>query len=115
MSCRRPNTVRRERHVAAALLGIALGWCGRSIAADETDTALAEGPGRDETRAACSMCHSLDYIVMNSPILDRAGWRKTVDKMVTVMGAPLTDAEVATIVDYLDRHYGTSRARTGGP
>jgi hypothetical protein len=53
------------------------------------------------------MCHSLDYIVMNSPIQDAAGWDKTVRKMMTVYGAPLTPEESAAIVAYLARHYGT--------
>jgi hypothetical protein len=36
----------------------------------------------------------------------RAGWQKTVDKMITIMGAPLTPEEASVIVDYLDRHNG---------
>jgi len=75
-------------------------------ASDETEIVLAEDEGRMKTQAACSMCHSLDYIVMNSPFLDRAGWEKTVRKMVHVMGAPLTPQDEMTIVDYLARHYG---------
>lgn len=52
------------------------------------------------------MCHSLDYIIMNSPFQDQAGWEKTVQKMTTVYGAPLTADEAAAIVAYLSRHYG---------
>jgi hypothetical protein len=52
------------------------------------------------------MCHSLDYIVINSPFQDRTGWEKTVRKMVNVMGAPLTEEDVAVIVRYLASHYG---------
>lgn len=92
----------RGRMMVAAILALP----AYAIAADETSIALADGPGRDRVQAACSMCHSLDYIVMNSPIQDKAGWEKTVSKMVTVMGAPLTPEETAAIVAYLDRHYG---------
>ena len=77
-----------------------------ATAENETAIALADGPGRDQVQAACSMCHSLDYIVMNSPIQDQAGWDKTVKKMVTVFGAPLTAEESSAIVAYLARHYG---------
>ena len=77
-----------------------------ATAEDESTTVLADGPGRDQVQAACSMCHSLDYIVMNSPIQDQAGWDKTVKKMVSVFGAPLTAEESAAIVAYLARHYG---------
>jgi hypothetical protein len=77
-----------------------------AVGADETGFALADGPGRERVQASCSMCHSLDYIVMNSPFQDKAAWGKTVNKMVTVFGAPLTPEESAVIVAYLDRHYG---------
>ncbi|MGH8249209.1 MAG: cytochrome c [Steroidobacteraceae bacterium] len=95
-----------SRNSAAALLGFALTLPLQGLAADESSVVLADGPGREQVQAACSMCHSVDYVVMNSPILDRAGWEKTVNKMVTVFGAPLTSEEVAEIVSYLDSHYG---------
>lgn len=88
------------------LLGALLALPASPVAADETTLALAEGPGRDQVQASCSMCHSLDYIVMNSPFQDKAAWEKTVNKMVAVFGAPLTPEESAAIVAYLDRHYG---------
>lgn len=75
-------------------------------AAGETGVVLVDAPGREQVQAACSMCHSLDYIVMNSPFLDRSGWERTVNKMVAIMGAPLSKQEVAEITMYLDRHYG---------
>ncbi len=43
-------------------------------AADETGIALAEGEGRERVQVVCSMCHSLDYIVINSPFQDRTAW-----------------------------------------
>ena len=76
------------------------------VAADETDIVLADDPARVRVQAACSMCHSLDYIEMNSPFLDRAGWERTVKKMITVMGAPLTEEQAAEVIDYLAKHYG---------
>lgn len=79
-------------------------------ASDETDLVLVDAPGRARVQAACSMCHSLDYIVMNSPFLDRGGWERTVNKMVTVMGAPLSAEDAAEITAYLDRHYGRDSA-----
>lgn len=92
-----------DRRAALAALLAAL-YAPLATAA-ETPVALAAGPGRDTVVAACGMCHSLDYIVINSPILDRAGWEKTVRKMTHVMGAPLADQQVAEIVAYLATHY----------
>jgi len=97
----------REWTAAVALLLVGF---GPAVRAGESSVALAPGEGLDRVQAACAMCHSLDYIVMNSPFQDRAGWEKTVTKMVKVMGAPIAAEDVATIVTYLDAHYGK-----GGP
>jgi cytochrome c5 len=80
--------------------------------ADESKLQLADDPARAQVQAICSACHSVDYIVMNSPFQDRAGWEKTVTKMIKVMGAPIESADAAVIVDYLDRHYGAARTST---
>jgi len=96
----------RNHEFVASLLVASLTAPACATADDETTLALADGPGRDQVQAACSMCHSVDYIVMNSPIQDQAGWDKTVKKMVTVFGAPLTAEESAAIVAYLARRYG---------
>jgi mono/diheme cytochrome c family protein len=75
-------------------------------AGDETSLKLVPGDGLERVQAACAICHSLDYIVMNSPFQDRAGWEKTVTKMVKVMGAPIAPEDAAAIVDYLATNYG---------
>ena len=43
---------------------------------------------------------------MNTKIPDRAGWEKTVGKMINVMGAPIDDADKQIIIDYLAQNYG---------
>lgn len=77
-----------------------------SALADESVIKLKTGPGKELVTANCVMCHSLDYIPMNSVFLDRRGWEKTVDKMINVMGAPIEPENVAPIVDYLTGNYG---------
>ncbi|MEO8165793.1 MAG: cytochrome c [Betaproteobacteria bacterium] len=77
-----------------------------SALAGESDFELKEAPGQGLVAANCSMCHSLDYIQMNSPFLDRKGWEASVNKMIKVMGAPVADADVQKIVDYLASQYG---------
>ena len=74
--------------------------------AEESQLRLVDGPGRQLVEANCVMCHSLDYIPMNSPFLDRKGWEASVNKMVKVMGAPIAEADAQKIVDYLAAHYG---------
>jgi sulfite dehydrogenase (cytochrome) subunit B len=43
---------------------------------------------------------------MNSPFLDRKGWEASVGKMIKTMGAPVAEADVQNIVDYLVSQYG---------
>jgi len=74
--------------------------------AQESQLRLRDGPGRQLVEANCVMCHSLDYIPMNSPFLDRKGWEASVNKMIKVMGAPIAEADAQKIVDYLAGQYG---------
>ena len=74
--------------------------------AQESQLRLRDGPGRQLVEANCVMYHSLDYIPMNSPFLDRKGWETSVNKMIAVMGAPIVESDVQKIVDYLASHYG---------
>jgi cytochrome c5 len=77
-----------------------------SASAAENQIVLKEGQGKDLVISQCAMCHSLDYITMHAKILDRAGWEKTVGKMIKVMGAPIDNADKQIIIDYLARNYG---------
>ena len=72
----------------------------------EQDIRLKDGPAAEAVRANCSICHSLDYIQMNSPFMKKAAWQATVNKMVKVMGAPIGSEDIPAIVDYLVKNYG---------
>ena len=74
--------------------------------ADEAAIKLKDGAGRDLVEKNCVACHSLDYIPMNSPFLDRKGWEASVTKMIKAMGAPVAAEDVPGLVDYLVRNYG---------
>lgn len=73
--------------------------------ADENAIVLKNGQGKELVSSQCAMCHSLDYITMNADVLDRAGWEKTVGKMMTIMNAPINDTDKKIIVDYLVKNY----------
>jgi len=77
-----------------------------ALGADESSIQLKEAPDAATVRAYCSMCHSADYIPMNSKFLKRAGWEAEVRKMIKVMGAPIPDEQAAKIIDYLSANYG---------
>ena len=65
------------------------------------------GPGLDKVEGNCGVCHSLDYVQMNSPFLNAAGWNAEVTKMIKAFGAPISDADAKTIADYLAKNYGS--------
>ena len=85
------------------LLGLAIAT-GAVIAQERIE--LRDAPGRAQVEANCGSCHSLDYIVMNSPFLDRQGWDGSVTKMIKVFGAPISAEDAKAIVDYLSANYG---------
>ena len=74
--------------------------------ADESAIKLKEGAGRELVEKSCVACHSLDYIPLNSPFLDRKGWEASVTKMIKAMGASIAAEDVPGLVDYLVRNYG---------
>lgn len=88
------------------MLILALALAGATCWADEGQVKLKDAPGREAVEANCTMCHSLDYVQINSPFLDRKGWEGSVNKMIKVMGAPIRSEDMAAIVDYLSSNYG---------
>jgi mono/diheme cytochrome c family protein len=73
--------------------------------AQEPTIELKKAPGLDKVETNCAVCHSLDYIQMNSPFPDAALWDAEVTKMIKVYGAPISDADAAAIADYLKHNY----------
>lgn len=89
--------------VAAA--GLALAATALAARAGEETLRLKDAPGRDLAQGRCAVCHSLDYIPGNAPVMDRAGWGKIIQKMRDRFGAPVTDTEAQQILDYLAANY----------
>jgi hypothetical protein len=61
---------------------------------------LPDGPGKATMMGSCIICHSPRYITMQ-PFFPRKTWEAQVDKMRKVYGAPIPDAAVPDIVNYL--------------
>jgi sulfite dehydrogenase (cytochrome) subunit B len=87
-----------------SLIGALLLLAGPALANEQAIT-LKPGDGLDTVQANCGACHSLDYIVMNSPFPTAAVWDAEVTKMVKTFGAPITDADSKKILDYLVKAY----------
>ena len=87
------------------LLLCATSCASLALAAGEETVKLRDAPDRDLVVARCSTCHSVDYVQMNAPVLDPAGWQKSVRKMIDQFGAPISEADAKSIVDYLAANY----------
>jgi hypothetical protein len=94
----------------AAITAIAV---AASQAAENT-AHLKRGPGLDKVVAHCNACHSLDYIAINGPFLDRSGWDAEVAKMINAFGAPIDPTDAKVIAEYLETNYG-SRPQAPAP
>jgi hypothetical protein len=69
---------------------------------------LKPGPGEGATAAACSACHTSDYIVMNSTFLTAEAWKLEVTKMRSAFGALIDDANATEIETYLAANYAVA-------
>ena len=90
----------------SALVTIVLIGAVATAFAQERPIPLKEAAGRTVTENICSGCHSLDYIRINAPFMNRQTWTASVNKMVQMFGAPIAPNDAATIIDYLTANYG---------
>lgn len=88
------------------LAALAAALLATSALAEEQEIKLKAGPGLDKVEGNCNACHSLDYIQMNSPFLAPAQWEAEVNKMKGPIGAPISDDDAKTIIEYLKANYG---------
>jgi len=63
------------------------------------------GPGMNETKTYCTICHSAAYVYMQPP-LSRDVWKAEVIKMQKAFGCPIPDAKIDTVVNYLVEQNG---------
>ena len=66
--------------------------------------------GYAKARSSCMTCHSAEYIRYQPSTAPRAYWESMVKRMKAVFNAPIDDADLAEIVDYLVKTYGAERA-----
>jgi cytochrome c553 len=71
-----------------------------------TESAL---PGYAKARASCITCHSAEYMRYQPPTAARPYWENMVKRMKAVFNAPIDDADMPEIVDYLVKTYGAEQ------
>ena len=69
--------------------------------------AFKPGPNLEIVQNNCTACHSADYVQIQprGPKFKEDFWRAEVTKMIKVFGAPINEADVGKIVDYLVKTY----------
>ncbi len=67
-------------------------------------------PGYEKARISCVACHSAEYMQYQPPTAARPYWENMVKRMKAVFNAPLEDADIPDIVDYLVKTYGNEQA-----
>jgi sulfite dehydrogenase (cytochrome) subunit B len=73
----------------------------------EETAAFKPGINLDVVRNNCTACHSADYINTQprGPKFKKDFWQAEVTKMIKVYGAPIDEADVDKIVEYLAATY----------
>src|SRR5258706_9659521 len=106
---------RKNAIVAAALIGIA----GVAIGAPRTIVLPPDGmqlkpstlPGYTKAQASCVACHSAEYMQYQPPSAPRPYWDNMVKRMKAVFKAPIDDADMPDLVDYLAKTYGNEQPK----
>ena len=68
-------------------------------------------PGYGKAQANCVTCHSAEYMLYQPPTAPRAYWDAMVKRMKAVFKAPIDDADMPAIVDYLAKTYGSEQPK----
>jgi mono/diheme cytochrome c family protein len=73
----------------------------------EETAAFKPGPNLEVVQNNCTACHSADYVSTQprGPKFNKDFWQAEVTKMIKVFGAPIDDADVRKIVEYLAQTY----------
>ena len=93
--------------IAASLGVVAATAAPVNYALPEETAAFKPGPNLEVVQNNCTACHSADYIKTQprGEKFKRDFWAAEVTKMIKVYGAPIDDADVGKIVDYLAATY----------
>ncbi len=92
---------------AAACLGGPASAAPISYKLPDETAAFKPGPNLEVVQSNCTACHSADYVSTQprGPKFKKDFWQAEVTKMIKVYGAPIDDADVGKIVDYLAATY----------
>jgi hypothetical protein len=103
--------------VALAVSALGLGACAiagtKKIELPPDPVQLTESslPGFAKAKKECVGCHSAEYMLYQPPTAPRPYWDAMVKRMKAVFKAPIPDADMPEIVDYLAKTYGAEKGK----
>jgi mono/diheme cytochrome c family protein len=68
-------------------------------------------PGYAKALTQCVACHSAEYMLYQPPNAARAYWDTMAKRMKNVFKAPIDDADIPLIVDYMVKTYGNEQSK----
>ncbi len=71
-----------------------------SITLPDDPVDLPQGPGREAVLANCTACHS-PSTMLQQPKIPREKWESIAKKMIETYKAPVDEASIPAIVDYM--------------
>jgi mono/diheme cytochrome c family protein len=106
-----------KKTLIALATAAALAAAGVVLAAPKTIQLPPDGvqwkesslPGYAKVTVNCIACHSAEYAQYQPPTASRPYWDAMVKRMKTVFKAPIDDADMPLIVDYLAKTYGNEQ------
>lgn len=109
----RLTSLARMCGIATALLlaATAAAPAGKSITLPPDGVQLKPSnlPGYALAQTNCVACHSAEYMLYQPPTAPRPYWDAMVKRMKAVFKAPLNDADIPVIVEYLAKTYGNEQ------
>jgi mono/diheme cytochrome c family protein len=103
--------------LAPACAALALGTAGPAPAKsmqlppDGVQLRASSLPGYAKAQSQCVACHSAEYMLYQPPSAPRPYWEAMVKRMKAVFKAPVDDADIPAIVDYLAKTYGNEQPK----
>jgi len=103
--------------LAAASAALALAVSGQALSKsiqlppDGVQLKASSLPGYAKAQANCVACHSAEYMAYQPPTAPRPYWDAMVKRMKSVFKAPIDDADISVIVDYLAKTYGNEQPK----
>jgi len=108
------NALLKSAFLALAMAA-ATGACAAAktiqLPPDSVFLTLSPLPGYVKAQGNCVACHSAEYMRYQPPTAPRAYWDTMVKRMKAVFKAPINDADMPDIVDYLVKTYGNEQPK----